>query len=938
MKTLKQITLVLVAIILTGSLFAQKADLNSSLPIDSKVKIGTLPNGMTYYIRQNNRPENRCELTLAVNAGSILEAEDQRGLAHMLEHMAFNGTKNFQKHEIINFLESIGMKFGPEVNAYTSFDETVYGIKVPLDKTEYLEKGLLVLHDWASGIALEDEEITKEGGIIEEEWRMGQGANDRMRRQYFPVLLDNSLYAERLPIGLMEVVKGPNHEPIKRFYSDWYRPDLMAVVVVGDIDLEKTEKLVISTFSQIPVKVDPKARPEFSVPNHPDTKAIVVTDKEAQQTVIQIIYKHDQQKLTTHKEYRQSIVNSLYNQMINARLQELTVKENAPFLFGFSGYSGFIADKDAYMMYAATKPEKIKESVVSLVQENERVKQFGFTASELEREKKALLKSMEKAYNERNNTNSESYVSEYVNHFLAPHPAIPGIEYEYSLYQEYVPGVSLEEINALAGVWLKPENRIIMVMGPEKVGTVYPTNDELRDLFENVDISGLERYDDKVNDKPLVEKMPAPGTVDKIKKDKKLGTETWTLSNGAKVVFKSTDFKADEILFRAYSLGGYSLVTEQEDISAKYAAEIFTESGLGNYDKIQLDKYLSDKNMSLSPYISELSEGFNGRTSPADLETFLQVLYMHFQQPRKDETAFKAYINRSIGMIENASLSPDQVFRDSIKVTMSGNHPRSKPITAELLNKIDYSKANYIYRSRFSDPSNFTYYFVGNIDLKAAKPLIEKYIGGLPRVTREESWKDLGIKKPLGKIEKTIYRGMENKSQVYMNFHSKFEYTDKDLMMLDLVGKLLTTRLLEVVREEESGVYSIGAYPSPTHFPAPEFDVIVFFGCNPENSARLTSIVEKEIGKFIESGPSEDELHKAVAKALREKETGLTDNRFWMGKLYDFDYHQRDPKAFMKFEKEIGKISPADIQIAFKKFLGHGNEAVIQLMPESLKK
>jgi zinc protease len=939
MKYLKSTTFLLMALFFTLAAVAQKSEVdNSDLPIDPKVKIGKMENGMTYYIRQNAKPENRVELTLAVAAGSILEEDDQQGLAHMLEHMAFNGTKNFEKHEIINFLESIGMKFGPEVNAYTSFDETVYGIKVPLDKPEYLSKGLLVLHDWACGISLEDEEIAKEAGIIEEEWRMGQGANDRMRRQYFPVLLENSLYADRLPIGKMEVVKSKNFEPIKRFYSDWYRPDLMAVVVVGDIDVAKVEKQVVELFSQIPARENPKPKKEFGVPNHEDTKAVIATDKEAQQTMVQVYYKHPQMKLNTHDNYRQSIIHSLYNQMINARLQELMVQENPPFLYGFSGYTSFLADKDAYIMFAMTKPERLRESLVNVYKENERVRKFGFTKSELEREKKSLLKNIEKAYNERNNTNSESFVNEYVQHFLPPHQATPGIEYEYKLHQQYIPEISLNEINRLAEEWLKPENRVIIAMGPENDVANYPSSEELIMLIDQADLSDLAAYEDKTSDLPLVPKKPEPGKIVKVKKDKKLGTETWTLSNGAKVVVKQTDFKSDEVLFRAYSLGGHSVESNENDMSAKMAAEIQMEMGLGTYDKIQLEKYLSDKNVSLTPYINEVSEGFNGRTSPKDIETMLELVYMNFQQPRKDETAFRSWKARTEGMIENNSLSPEQVFRDSIRVIMASNHHRARPTTIQTLSEVDFGKANYIFRNRFSDPSNFTYYFVGNIDMATFKPLVETYIGGLPQIRKEESFKNLGIEKPQGKVEKTIYRGMESKSTVYMNYHGKMEYTDAELMKLDLVGKILSTRLLEVVREEESGVYSIGAYPSPSHYPYSQFDVVIYFGCNPENANNLTNIVKKQIVMLTENGPSADELDKAVQKALREKEGGIKENRYWLNKLYDFDYNQKNPAEFLKYEKLVKKVKPADIQQAFSQFFGHNNLAIIQLMPEALKK
>lgn len=939
MKYFKSTTFMLIALFISLASFAQKEAADQSvLPLDPKVKVGKLENGMTYYIRQNAKPENRVELTLAVYAGSILEEDDQQGLAHMLEHMAFNGTKNFEKHEIINFLESIGMKFGPEVNAYTSFDETVYGIKVPLDKPEYLEKGLLVLHDWASGISLEDEEIAKESGIIEEEWRMGQGANDRMRRQYFPVLLENSLYADRLPIGTMEVVKSKNFEPIKRFYKDWYRPDLMAVIVVGDIDPAKVEKQVGELFSKIPAAVNPKPRKEFSVPDHPDTKAVVATDKEAQQTMVQVYYKHPQMKLNTHDEYRQSIVHSLYNQMINARLQELMVQENPPFLYGFSGYTSFLADKDAYIMFAMTKPERLRESLVNVYRENERVKKFGFTKTELEREKKSLLKNIEKAYNERNNTNSESFVNEYVQHFLPPHQAAPGIEYEFKLHQQYIPEITLDEINQLANEWLKPENRVIIAMGPETSEANYPSSEELISLLDHADVSDLTAYEDKTSDLPLVPKKPEPGKVVKVKKDKKLGTETWTMSNGAKVVIKQTDFKADEVLFRAYSLGGYSVESDENDMSAKMAAEIQMEMGLGTYDKIQLEKYLSDKSVSLTPYINELSEGFNGRTSPKDMETMLELVYMNFQSPRKDETAFRSWKTRTEGMLENSSLSPEQVFRDSLRVIMSNKHRRARPTTLETLAEVELGKANYIFRNRFSDPSNFTYYFVGNIDMATFKPLVETYIGGLPQIRKEETYKNLLIEKPLGKVDKTIYKGLEHKTVVYMNYHNKFDYTDLDLIKLDLVGKILSTRLLETIREEESGVYSIGAYPSPTHFPVSEFDVVVYFGCNPENAQNLINIVQKQVNMFSQSGPSAEELDKAIQKSLREKEAGVKENRYWLNKLYDFDYNQKNVKDFMKYEKTLKKVTSADIQQAFVKYFGHENLAIIKLMPEAMQK
>ncbi len=907
------------------------------LPIDSKVKIGKLENGLTYYIRQNAKPENRVELTLAVNAGSILEDEDQLGLAHFLEHMAFNGTTNFQKHEIIEFLESLGMQFGPEVNAYTSFDETVYGIKVPLDKPEYLDKGLLVLHDWASEISIEAEEVDKERGIIEEEWRMGQGANDRMRRKYFPVMLYNSLYADRLPIGSMDVVKNCRPEAIRRFFEDWYRPDLMAVVVVGDINPEEIEKKIIAQFSKLEMPANPRERKYFDVPDHEDTKVVVATDKEAQQTTIQLFYKHDRADLVTHEDYRNSIVRQLYNSMINTRLQEMLVQENPPFIYGFSGYNQFISNKDAYFTIAMTKPEDIRTSLFAVVKENERVRQHGFLGSELERAKKSLLKTIEKAYNERENSESDNYVREYVSHYMPPHPAIPGIEYEYELYNHYVSEIRLTEVNSLADQWLRDENRVLILLGTEKEDVVYPNEEELLGWLNEASKQTVEPYKDNMSDMPLLAKEPEAGKVEKAKKNKKLDYTTYTLSNGAKVIIKQTDFKQDEILFRAYSLGGSSVLDQKDDANAKMAADIVSESGLGNYDKVQLEKFLSDKNVSLSPYISETTEGLSGRTSPSDLETFLQLVYAHFQNPRKDETAFNSLMTRTKSAIENRNLSPENVWRDSVTVIMSGHHPRKRPMSVEMLNEVDFGRSLYVYKNRFSDPNNFVYMFVGNINTDEALPLIEKYIGGMDVLLRDETYRDMGITKPSDRKMYPVYAGAEPKSMVYTSYHSKFGYSSEELTQIDLVSKILGTRLLETIREDESGVYSIGAYPNVEHYPVSEYSILIYFGCSPDNVERLNNEVQKQIDHFIANGPTQEELDKAIKKKLRERETGIKENRFWLNTLYNFEYHGSNPKEFLKYEKKLEKVTAEEIKEAFGKFLGENiPRTTIALFPENM--
>ena len=936
MNYMRFLIVFLLAGFMAAGSFAQdmSMELDSQLPIDEKVKIGTLDNGMKYYIRSNSEPENRVELTLVVKAGSILEDEDQQGLAHFVEHMAFNGTKNFQKHEIIEYLESLGMKFGPEVNAYTSFDETVYGIKVPLDSVQYLDKGLLVLHDWACGVSLEGEEIDKERGVIHEEWRMGQGAQDRMMRQYLPLMLHNSQYAKRLPIGTMDVVDNCEYETLRRFYRDWYRPDLMAVIAVGDIDQNELEKKVVDLFSKIPAKKNPRERKYFEVPDHDETLVKVVTDKEAQQTMVQLYHKHPTKVTKTVADYRENMITNLYNGMINARLQELTLTENPPFVYGFSYYGGFLGPKDAYASMAMTQPDQINDALQAVVIENERVKMYGFTATELEREVKSTLRRMEKAYNERDKVKSESYVNEYKGNFLPTQEPIPGIEYEYELYKKYLETIKLEEVNAKAAQWITDKNRVLIVMGPEKEGVTYPTEAELLNMLNSVDKSGITAYVDKVSDKPLLAEMPEPGKVGKKKKNKDLDYQTWNLKNGAKVVIKKTDFKEDEILFRAYSEGGWSLYEQKDDVSASLATEVIAESGIGSYDKTELDKYLSDKVVRVSPFISELTEGFSGSAAPQDFETMLQLVYLYFTNPRQDKTAYNSYMKRMKGVLENRMESPENAFQEMIQTTMASDHPRQRPMKAEMLDEASFKQVHRIFKQRFGDPSNFTFYFVGNFDEKQMKPLIEKYIGGLPTVERTETWKDLKIEAPKGIVEKEVKKGSDPKSIVYMKYHGDYEYTWKNNVQLDMVCEILTTKLLESIREDESGVYSIGAYPGMEHFPNSKFGVTIYFGCAPDNVEKLSNGVYAEIEKLMKEGISAEDLDKAQKKLLRARETGLRENRFWLSTLRGFDYHGSNPNDFDKYDGYVKSLTADDMKKAANKYFAKDNFAKIVLKPE----
>ncbi|MFH2095797.1 MAG: insulinase family protein [Bacteroidota bacterium] len=931
-KTAHFLLIVIFAFISQGG-FAQ-TDMKAPLPVDQNIVMGKLENGLTYYIMHNETPKNRAELTLIVRAGSINEDEDQRGLAHFCEHMAFNGSKHYPKHELINYLESLGMKFGPEVNAYTSFDETVYGIKVPLDSAEYLDKGLLVMYDWASGVSFEDEEIDKERGIIHEEWRMNQGAQFRTMEKMLPVLFNGSKYAERIPIGLMKVVDSCDYEVLKKFYYDWYRPDLQALVLVGDFDVNEVEGKVKKLFSEIPKRENSREALICEIPDHMEPLISIVSDKEAQATSVQIFYKHPLWTMKNHQDYRESIIHSLYNGMINNRLSELTTKENPPFAYGYSVYTSFLGPKDVYMSLAATQDAKIMEGMTALMVENERVKRYGFTQTELDREKKAVLRQVEKLYNERDKRKSNEIVEEIKQNFLLTQTPIPGIEYEFNLYKEFLPGITLEEVNKLADKWITGENMVVLVNAPEKETVVLPKEEDISKLIGEVKNMTIEPYVDKVSDKPFFAEELTPGKVEGKVKNKEAEYEEWTLKNGIKVILKQTDFKQDEILFSAYSLGGTSKYPVDQDVSARIACDIITESGISEFDKTELDKIMSDKVVRVSPFISDLTEGFRGNCAPQDFETMLQMIHMYFTKVRYDKTAYGSYIERMKSLYENQSLSPENVFRDSIQAIMSQNHPKKRPISDKLLDEADFKTVYKIYKERFGDPSSFTFFFVGNIDLKVAKPLIEKYLGGLPLVNREESYVDLGIEPPSGVILKDVKMGSDPKSVVFMNLHGPFEYDWKNSLEVEAISTILGTKLLETIREDKSGVYSIGAYPQTRHYPKALYDIVVYFGCSPENVEPLTEAVFEEINKLKKDGPSEVDLNKVKEKLMRERETNLRENRFWLNTIQDRYLHGGNFEDLTQYDEAVQSLTIESLKATANKYFNEKNYLRVVLLPE----
>ena len=908
------------------------------LPLDPQVQTGTLDNGLRYFIRHNQKPENRAELRLVVNVGSVLEEDDQQGLAHFAEHMAFNGTKNFAKQELVDYLESIGMRFGPDLNAYTSFDETVYMLTVPTDSVAIMEQAFQILEDWAHQVSLEPEEIDKERGVVIEEWRLGRGAQQRMFDKQLPILLHDSQYAQRLPIGQKAVLDTFQHETLRAFYQNWYRPELMGFVAVGDFDPAWIDSLVHLYFSRIPPATASKERRVFPVPDHEETLFAIATDPEATGNSIAIYYKQDVRPQSTVAAYRQGLIEAIYHRMFNNRLNELTQLPQPPFLYGYSGQGRFLRSKEFFILGSGVQNKGFDAGLEALLTESARVRRFGFTQSELTREKKDVLRGMEQAYRERDKSQSRGFASEYVRHFLEDEP-IPGIEKEYELYQELLPTIELEEINALAGEWTSEKNRVISVDAPQKEGLEVPAQEDLLAVFARVDQKEITPYEDAVSDEPLVAQVPQPAAIVERSEIAELGITRWTLANGIRVVLKPTDFKNDEIRFSAYSPGGHSLVPDPDYVAASTAASVVGEGGVAGFSQIELQKKLAGKVVWVSPWIDALQEGLSGSASPADVGTLFELIYAYFTAPRQDSTAFQAYQTRMRGFIQNRSAAPETAFGDTIQVTMAQYHHRARPWSVELLDEMDLEKSMEIYRQRFADAGDFTFFFVGNFTLEGIENLVQTYLGGLPSSGRQENWKDVGIEAPRGVIEKTLYRGIEPKSQSRLIFTGPFAYDGwKNNFELKTMTTVLQIKLREVLREDLGGTYGIGVNASPSHFPDQKYSIDLNFSCDPERVEELTQVIFTQIDSLQKFGTTDLYIDKVKEMRKREREINLKENSFWVNILQWSDFHGIDVRLVHQYSQLVDTLTSAVVQAAAQQYFDMENYVRVVLYPEGFEK
>lgn len=926
---------------------ARTGALRDPMPVGPGVTVGQLENGLQYYIRENSEPANRAEFSLVVKVGSVVEDEDQLGLAHFLEHMAFNGTENFEKQELIDFMESIGMRMGADLNAGTSFDETRYMLQIPTDSPEVMANTFQILEDWAHGLTLDPEEIDKERGVIIEEWRLRRGAAARIQDEQFPVLLRDSRYAERSPIGTVESLETFEHEALRRFYRDWYRPDLMAVIAVGDFDRAEVEALLIEHFEGISAPENPRERIEYSVPDHDETLFTIATDEELTSTSVAVYHMLALDEQETIGGYRQQLVEGLYNGMLNLRLGEIARNPNPPFLGAGSSKGSLVRSKGAYLLSANVPEDGIERGLEVVFTEAERVARFGFTASELERQKIDVLRGIERAYTDRANRGSASYAAEYSRAFLDDEP-IPGIEYEFELYKRFIPEITLTEVNQIGSEWIRPQNRVVVVTGPEKEDLDMPSEEALLAVLTGVADMEITAYEETVIDQPLLAEIPEGSTVVGTREFAEDIVE-WELGNGVRVALKPTDFREDQVLFQGFSPGGTSLASDEEWIPASSATVLLQGGGLGPFNTTDLRRVLTGKVASARPFISSFEEGVTGSGSPQDLETMFQLIYMTFTAPRADPEYFEVFNTRNRTSLQNRDASPAVAFNDAINRIMTQDALRSRPVTVETLDHTDLGGSLAFYQDRFEDASDFTFIFVGNIDLDVMRPLVERYLGGLPSTNRVETWRDLGERPPRGVIEEIVRKGLEPQSQTRLFFTGSIDYGDRSQRLgIAVMTSVLETRLREVLREELGGTYSVSVGSSFSWRPAGQYRLSISFGSDPERADELLAAVYEEIDRLKSSPPDEAEVNDVLEAQRRAWETNQESNSWWLSVLdgrYRYLLDQSDGRypsgdvlleTLPTYGADLDALTPPRIQELARRYFDQDNRVRVTLLPEQL--
>ncbi|MDP4263491.1 MAG: insulinase family protein [Bacteroidota bacterium] len=911
--------------------------MTDAVPADPDIKIGKLSNGLTYYIRKNLKPEKKVELRLAVNAGSVLESDNQRGLAHFMEHMGFNGSTHFPKNELVDFLQKSGVKFGADLNAYTSFDETVYILPIPTDDPKMFDKGLTVLEDWGFNNLFDKTEIEKERGVVLEESRLSKGSFERMSRQYFPKLFNGSKYAVRLPIGKDSIIKTFKPEALKSFYKTWYRPNEMAVMVVGDIDPAEAEKLIIAHFGKFTNPANAPSRPAI-IPIKPRVKpeAMVVTDDEATNTFVQVYnFVKPAEKIKTWGDYRKSIIESLVSSLINQRLSELTQKENPPFLFASTGFNQFIRGYQSFNSFAVLSKGTVEDAINALIEETNRARQFGFLQSELDRAKASLMNGTEKAYHEKDKSESAQLISQCINNFLNGAP-LPGITNRYNFIKDNLQGITLREINDVAKNMPSTANAFTLLQAPAAMKDKLPDNTALLQAVVAANKIPIKAYEEKAVAAVLLDKEPVAGKVTAETTNEKLGTTDFTLSNGVTISIKPTQLKNDEIQMDAWRWGGFHKYTLADKENAENAATIIQEMGVKDMSPTDLRKFMAGKSVSVQPYLNENEDGIEGSSSIKDFETFLQLVHLYCTQPRKDEVLFRSFISKQKGALEFLSKDPRTSYQDTLNKIVYNNNPWMRVIPKpEDFDRINLDRSFAIYKEIFGNVYGLHFTFVGNIDPAQAKPLMEKYLGSLPAAPKQNTYTDIGARLIKGSTDIVIKRGKETQAMINLLFEGETEYNRDNRLQLAALLEVLNIKIIEKLREDMSGMYGGGMSGSVIKIPYEHYEIRATIPCGPENVDKLTAALLDIIKNAQEKGIAQADLDKVKETWRKQYHVGLQRNDYWLDNLSNSFINQDNPENILDYEQKINSITVDDLQNIAKKYLTLNNMVKSVLYPES---
>jgi zinc protease len=913
-------------IALLNTLNAQDSiNLKENLPLNPDVRYGKLSNGITYYILHNEEPKNRASYYIVQNVGAILENDNQNGLAHFLEHMSFNGTENFPQKGILNYLESYGVAFGRNINAYTNVDETVYNLSgVPVNNNNLIDSTLLILHDWCNYLLLTDEEIDAERGVIREEWRTRHSGRMRIYLESNKYLFEGSKYAERDVIGSLDVINNFKYDVIRDFYHDYYRTDLQAIVVVGDINTDSIENKIKRIFSPIPAVENPKERKYYSVPDNKEPIVGVVTDAEVNAIRFNLYFKHKATPFAKKnmKYYRDGLLQTLYSRMINERYSELIQTGKPPFINAYAAYYNRVRLMDVYNISSTLKEDNILDGIRATLTENERVLRYGFTSSELNRAKTDIISSLEKLLKEKDKQNSDNLARELNSNYLTNEPVL-NIEYEYNLIKELFKNIQVDEINSLAHKWNTKNNMVVILSGPTKDSLIFPTKKQLLSVIAEVKKdSTIKAYTDNVSDKPLVETKPISGKIIKEKNLSEFNAVEWTLSNGAKVVIQNTNFKKDEINIKVLSNGGSSLYPVKDLPSILMLSQFMNSFGVGSFSNTELKKTLTGKIVSISPYINTLYQGFNGSSSVKDFETLLQLLYLQFEKPRFDQDAFNALKERYTAYVKNIDADINKAFKDTINLTVTDYNKRTILFNSEMIKNIDFETIKRVYNECFSYANNYTFIFNGNIDPDKAKELIELYIGSIKSNNKNINWVDNNIDYPKNDVYKKFSKDMKTpKTTIYINMHgNKIKYNAENRIYMNIISELLDKKFTEIIREKEGGTYGVGVNASVTHYPKESYKLSIYFDTDPDKADKLKEIVYQEVEKLYKTGIDKTDLDEAKKNMLKVREENLRKNGYWINAILHYYKHNEITITKSSFEDIINDVTDEKIRKFAEKY------------------